>query len=188
VKKGRPGERYLVRGKSEMNRISDRGRISRTVLTFLVSFGCIGCDQVTKSLAKQGLAKSGPISFLHDVFRLQYAENSGGFLSLGADSPEALRHWVFVFVVGVLLAGLLIFLITSKKTSSAQSIALSLLLGGGVANLIDRVCNEGRVIDFMNMGIGSFRTGVFNVADIAISVGGIWLLTDSIKRSDKRVD
>jgi len=50
--------------------------------------------------------------------------------------------------------------------------------------LIDRILNEGRVVDFMNMGIGSLRTGIFNIADIAITFGVIWLIVISI--ADKR--
>lgn len=58
--------------------------------------------------------------------------------------------------------------------------------GGGVGNLIDRIFNEGRVIDFMNIGVGSLCTGVFNVADIAISFGVVWRFTISFKASEKK--
>ena len=77
--------------------------------------------------------------------------------------------------MGFFLAGMLVLLMTSTKIPKVESIALSLMLGGGVGNLIDRISNEGRVMDFMNLSIGSLRTGIFNVADIAILVGGIWL-------------
>jgi signal peptidase II len=58
----------------------------------------------------------------------------------------------------------------------------ALVLSGGIGNLIDRIGNEGRVIDFMNLGIGSWRTGVFNVADIVILGGGIWLFAQVMKK------
>ncbi|MFA7061088.1 MAG: signal peptidase II [Pedobacter sp.] len=109
------------------------------------------------------------------------AENPGAFLSLGAGSPESIRFWVFTLIVGLILAGLLVYLLTSKNNSRARIISLSLVLGGGIGNLIDRVFNEGRVIDFMNIGIGSLRSGVFNVADIAISCGVVWLCVNSLR-------
>jgi signal peptidase II len=158
----------------------------RALLTVFVLLTCVGCDQVTKGIARQWLAGSGAVSFLHDIFRLQYTENPGGFLSLGANMPENLRYWVFIIFVGSFLAGLLVFIIRSRKTYKSGSIALTLMLGGGIGNLIDRVCNEGRVIDFMILGIGPLRTGVFNVADMAVSLGSIWLLVHSIRTMERK--
>jgi signal peptidase II len=169
-----------------MNRIPDMRLAERALLVFSVLFSCVGCDQVTKNLARQCLAESEVLSFLNDIFRLQYTENPGGFLSLGADIPENLKYWVFTIFVGFFLAAILVFLIRSRGMSKAQRIAASLLLGGGVGNLVDRIFNEGRVIDFMNLGIGSLRTGVFNVADIAIIVGGVWLFANSIQTLEEK--
>lgn len=109
-----------------------------------------------------------------------------GATRLGAGTPENVRFWVFIFFVGVFLAGMLVYLLASAKSSKAQIISLSLVAGGGVGNLIDRIFNEGRVIDFMNIGIGSLRTGVFNVADIAISFGVVWLCAISFTVSKKK--
>jgi len=53
--------------------------------------------------------------------------------------------------------------------------------------LIDRIFNEGRVIDFMNIGIGSLRTGIFNVADIAITLGVMWIILSSIIEKRQQV-
>jgi signal peptidase II len=57
-----------------------------------------------------------------------------------------------------------------------RTLACALLLGGAIGNLIDRVRFDGLVIDFMNLGIGPLRTGIFNVADVAISVGAVLLI------------
>lgn len=155
--------------------------IKRTLLIAPVLLSCVGCDQATKNLARHCLANSEPVTFLNEMFRLQYAENPGAFLSLGAASPENIRFWVFTLIVGLFLAGMLIFLLASKNNSKAQIISLSLVLGGGIGNLIDRIFNDGHVIDFMNIGIGSFRSGVFNIADVAISCGVVWLCAISFK-------
>lgn len=157
----------------------------RALLIVLVLFACVGCDQLTKSIARHTLAASEPIPFLNDLFRLQYVENRGAFLSLGANIPEHLKYWILVVVVGIALGGMLVYLLTSRKLTRVRSAALSLVLAGGLGNLIDRILNDGRVIDFMNLGIGSLRTGIFNVADIAIAVGGLWLLVDAMRRPQK---
>jgi len=61
-------------------------------------------------------------------------------------------------------------------------VARSLVLSGGLGNLVDRIINDGRVIDFMNIGIGSLRTGIFNVADVYITVGVVVLVFQSLQR------
>jgi signal peptidase II len=149
--------------------------VQRWLLIAPVILSCVGCDQVTKGLARQGLAHAEPIAFFNNMVRLQYAENPGAFLSLGAGSSEHTRFWIFTLVTGFILAGMLIYLVSSATNSMSKIIALSLVFAGGTGNLIDRVFNEGRVIDFLNVGIGTLRTGVFNVADIAISFGVVWL-------------
>jgi len=160
--------------------------VKRALLIAPVLLSCVGCDQITKNLARQGLANSEPIAFLNNIFRLQYAENPGAFLSLGAGSPVNIRFWLFTLIVGMFLAGMLVYLLVSPNNSKAKMISLSLVVGGGVGNLIDRIYNEGHVIDFMNIGIGSLRTGVFNVADIAISCGVVWLFAIFFKASNKK--
>ncbi|ABQ25728.1 signal peptidase II [Geotalea uraniireducens] len=160
--------------------------VKRTLLIAPVLLSCVGCDQVTKNIARHGLANSEPIAFLNNIFRLQYAENPGAFLSLGAGSPENIRFWVFTFFTGIFLACMLVYLLVSPNNSKVKMISLSLVVGGGIGNLIDRIFNDGCVIDFMNIGIGSLRTGVFNVADIAISFGVVWLFAISFKASKKK--
>ena len=61
-------------------------------------------------------------------------------------------------------------------------VAWSLVLSGGLGNLVDRIINDGRVIDFMNIGIGSLRTGIFNVADVYITVGVVVLVFQALQR------
>lgn len=153
----------------------------RLLLIVPVLFSCVGCDQMTKNFARQSLATSGPISYFDNILRLQYTENPGAFLSIGAGSSENMRFWLFIILIGIFLVGMLVYLMASSNSSKPQTIALSLVVGGGISNLIDRILNEGRVIDFMNVGIGPLRTGIFNVADIAITIGVVWIIVISIK-------
>jgi signal peptidase II len=135
---------------------------------------------MAKVTAKHYLAVS-PISYLSGLLRLQYVENPGAFLSAGANLPEGGRFWVFTIFTGLGLAGLLLFVATSRRLNLTQVIALSLMIGGGAGNLIDRIFNHGAVIDFLNLGVGSLRTGVFNAADVQIVVGITVLLLQGLQ-------
>ena len=131
-------------------------------------------DQITKIWAAAKLPLE-PWSYLGDLFRLQFAKNTGAFLSLGADLSENARFWIFVVAVGGLIVAMTIYLFKSNALSSLEVWAFSLAISGGIGNLIDRIM-LGYVRDFMNMGIGSLRTGIFNVADVAISSAAVLLV------------
>jgi signal peptidase II len=146
-------------------------KLHKFYIVLLVIATSVGCDQVSKDIAKENLKYSEPISYFGNTFRLQYAENSGAFLSLGSELSENIRTYLFTFVSGGLLVGLLLYILVNHQFSWRQVIALSLILGGGSGNLLDRILNDGHVIDFMNMGIGSIRTGIFNIADVLIMTG-----------------
>jgi signal peptidase II len=141
----------------------------RVALVALVMVSTVGCDRVTKHMATALLADQPAQSFLADSVRLVYAENTGGFLSLGAGLPAVARTSLFTVVTGLFLVVLLVTLLRSRWSSS-RALGLALLIAGGGSNWIDRVVS-GRVVDFMNLGVGWLRTGIFNVADVAIMVG-----------------
>ncbi|MEO1271859.1 MAG: signal peptidase II, partial [Myxococcota bacterium] len=111
------------------------------------------------------------MSFLGDTFRLQYAENKGAMLSLGASLPEEARFWVFQVGIGLLLLVALGAALMWRQLNGVAIVGVALMVGGGVSNLMDRILYDGVVVDFMNLGVGGLRTGIFNVADIAIMVG-----------------
>ena len=151
----------------------------RLLLILAILFSCVGCDQVTKSVAKTYLTETRTIVLLGDTVRLQLAKNYGAFLSLGSSMGEASNGMLMSVVVGAVLAGLLIYLFVSKPQNPIVAAAVALIVGGGVSNLIDRVRYGGYVVDFLNVGIGSLRTGIFNVADMAIMAGVVlWLFSD----------
>ncbi|MFT5197333.1 MAG: signal peptidase II, partial [Candidatus Promineifilaceae bacterium] len=91
--------------------------------------------------------------------------------SLGATLPAWLRTLIFTGLVSLFLIYLLYFLLSDKKLSGRAVAFGSMMFAGGVGNLIDRIFYEGGVIDFLNVGIGNLRTGIFNVADMAIMAG-----------------
>jgi signal peptidase II len=148
-------------------------RMRRSALVFLAGM-TIGCDQGTKKLAATLLADKPVQSFFGDVLRLLYAENSGGFLGLGANLPPAWRTLLFTAGTGVFLA-LSVILLLRCKWPFGRMMGLTLFIAGGASNWIDRAV-RGSVVDFMNIGFGALRTGIFNVADMAIMAGAALLL------------
>jgi signal peptidase II len=142
---------------------------------------CVGCDQVTKTAAQIHLPSSQPIYVMGDVFRFQYAINRGAFMGLGAGLSHPVRFWALIVFAGVALIGMLRFVWVSQELNQPVSIlGASLVIGGGLSNLIDRLLNNGAVVDFMNMGVGNLRTGIFNLADVAIMFGAGILLAWSL--------
>jgi len=139
----------------------------------LLAFLIVVIDQMTKSISREQL-RTAPMSFFGDLFRLQHAENPGAFMSFGDALAPDLRFGLFVIGVAIFLVAAGYFIIKKIESDFQISMALSFIFAGGIGNLIDRAV-KGSVTDFMNIGIGSLRTGVFNVADMSI-VGGVIFL------------
>jgi signal peptidase II len=150
--------------------------LQRIAVVSLTLLGCVGCDQVSKSAARTLLAAGDAQSFLGGSLRLELVENPGSFLSLGASLPDNLRFALFTAAVSALLIGLVGASLFARRLESWRVVALALVAGGGISNLIDRVLYHGRVTDFLNIGVGSLRTGIFNIADMAIMAGALLLL------------
>jgi signal peptidase II len=136
----------------------------------------IGCDRATKSLAVATLADGERRSFLADTVRLQYVENRGAFLGLGRDLGDRARFWLLLVGTGALLLVAATLTLRSPGRSVVEALAWALLVGGGLSNLADRALREGSVVDFLNVGLGPLRTGIFNVADVGITTGTVLLL------------
>ncbi len=143
--------------------------------------GLVLVDQISKLWAMQSLRFAPPISWLGDLFRLTYAENSGAFLSLGADWPAWARFVLMIGLNAVLLTCLAAVLWARPGIAWRWKLGWGLVLAGGVGNLIDRLLYQGHVIDFLNVGLGNLRTGIFNVADMYITLGIGWLFVVSLK-------
>jgi signal peptidase II len=147
----------------------------------------VGCDRVSKHFAAATLAGEPRQSFLADTVRLEYAENSGAFLSFGAEWPRAAQTAVFTFGTGLILCGMVAAAFRFRLSGPALA-GLALYFAGGASNLVDRVI-RGSVIDFMNVGVGPLRTGIFNVADMAILLGvAIFIVTHRADKAARSAD
>ena len=141
-------------------------------------------DQATKYLARMSLAHVPPRHF--GILTLLYTENRGAFLSLGSNFPESVRTAVFDIVVAVGLAVAMVVLLRGKL-QHGDDIAVAAIIGGGIGNLIDRLRFGGRVTDFLYLAAGPLHTGIFNVGDMAITFGVIWLMASWMFSTRRRI-
>ena len=144
------------------------------VIIFTLVF-VIYSDQYTKSIAQKYFFNLPPASFYSETLIFSYVENSSGFLGMVSEYPQYLQFFLLNICVPAILLYCLYYLFFKKNLSVLRITTLSIITGGGISNLLDRVINSGAVIDFMQIRIGLFRTGVFNLADIYI-IGGSFLL------------
>lgn len=146
----------------------------------------VALDQGTKYLAIQLLQGRGVISLLNDCLRFLLVENRGGFLSLGASLPEGLRNVIFLIVTSLFLLFFFLYTVFDRESTPLILYSSSAIIGGGVGNLIDRSLRDGAVVDFVNVGIGAVRTGIFNVADMAVLFGCIALFAGLVMTDGRK--
>ncbi len=132
-------------------------------------------DRATKIAAVALLPEGRRLSYAGDLFRLELLRNPGAFLGLGGALPEGVRAAIFTWGVAALTVGALVVALR-RGVARRTALAAALVGAGGLGNLWDRVALGGRVIDFLNVGVGPLRTGIFNVADMAITAGVVLLL------------
>jgi signal peptidase II len=145
-------------------------------IIILLVFTLLGCDQATKSFAKHQLQYSASVNLLGGFVRFQYAENQGYFLSIGSTLSESLRNLTTILLTVIVLIGLSIMLILAKTIKLPALIAFSLFIAGSLGNLIDRILNQGGVVDFLILGTKTLHTGILNAADLFITASIVILI------------
>ncbi|MFA6979224.1 MAG: signal peptidase II [Ignavibacteriaceae bacterium] len=154
--------------------------MKKILLICLSIFCLVGCDYSSKNIAKDKLKGQPVHSYLGGNIELVYAENSGGLLSLGNDLPNNLRVLIFKIFVTLAMCLLFFYTVLKKGIRKWSLVALILIISGGVGNLIDRIMNEGKVVDFIVMSLNNFHTGIFNIADVYVTIGIIILIFSEI--------
>ena len=134
----------------------------------------VGLDQWTKQLAIAHLQGAPEEYYLGGLLRLTYTQNTGAFLSLGSDLGPIWRMIMLNVMPALLVVGLLWYIFREKKLRALMVIGLSLIVGGGLSNIIDRIA-YGYVVDMLHLKAGGLQTGIFNVADMAI-MGGMFVM------------
>jgi signal peptidase II len=135
------------------------------------------CDRMTKWVISQKIALSDSVDVIPGVFRLTHVQNQGAAFGLFADSPSEWKVAMLILFSVAALAVVSALLWKNGNALNATAIALSLVFGGALGNLWDRVVS-GRVIDFLDFYFGSHHWPAFNIADSAIVVGALLLLSE----------
>ena len=147
----------------------------KVALLFGLAALVVVADLWTKVAFERAFFGQPTLNLLGGTVRVGFVLNTGVFLSLGhALAPET-RFWLFVVGVGGVLLLLVGLTVKDARFRASEVAAVAAIVGGGVGNLVDRV-RLGAVRDFLNVGIGPLRTGIFNLADVAIPFGGIALI------------
>ena len=126
-------------------------------------------DQISKLLAKRFLEPTGDFPIINGILHLTYVENTGAAFGILKD-----HRWVFMSVSCAAVVALIVYLIVSRNSiGMLGGVSLSMIIGGGIGNMIDRVLS-GFVIDFINFELINFA--VFNIADSAVCIGAVLLI------------
>jgi signal peptidase II len=129
-------------------------------------------DQITKQLVVRELAWFDVVPVI-DHLNLVHMRNTGAAFSMMSNAPPAM----FVLLGTVVSVGILIWLRRNPQGQTILATALTLIMGGALGNVIDRV-TRGHVVDFIDFYVGSWHFAAFNVADTAISIGTALLIVD----------
>jgi len=157
-------------------------------------FGIIGpvvfLDVVSKFLVEQNMRVYQQIDVIGDYFRLTYIHNPGA--AFGIHLGEHSRI-IFLVLSLVALGALAAMYWSTPARDRVRLSAIALICAGAIGNLIDRIRSEQGVVDFLDVGIGDLRWPVFNVADIAVTTGAIFLALslwqeDQYPEEDRRAD
>jgi len=159
------------------NAYSSPGANRARAIHFLIAVLVVAADRWTKRLAATRISLYEHIQVIPGFFRLTHTENTGAAFSLFADSPA---HWKTVALIAFSVVAMVIVTILLWKQNhplTLTGIGLSLILGGAVGNLWDRLAS-GRVVDFLLFYVRQYQWPVFNLADSSIVIGACLLVIE----------
>jgi len=139
-------------------------------------------DQVSKWLMASWLSLYESVAVM-PFFNLTMAHNTGAAFSFLAQAG-GWQRWFFVSLTAMISLGLFVWLKKLSVNAKLEAVAISLILGGALGNVIDRFYH-GYVIDFLDVYYGSYHWPAFNIADSAIVIGATLLIIDSFRSKPK---
>lgn len=149
------------------------------IIALSVIAAAVFADQLTKFLAVKFLEPIPTCPLFEGVLHLTYHENRGAAFGMLADN-----RWIFMSVSVIMIVGLLIYLLLGKCENMLYTVSLSMIIGGGIGNMIDRIA-LGYVVDFIDFRLINFA--IFNGADSFVCVGSgllvLALVLDIIKEA-----
>jgi len=149
------------------------------ILTIVLT---IAVDQISKIIVRTYVVPSERSNIIGSYFTLHNVENAGAFLGMGSDLSPLLKFILLLILPIVVLSFVTYHIFKDKSLDTLSVFAFASIIGGGIANVFDRVV-YGSVTDFFHIDLGGvFRTGIFNMADLSVTTGMILLLMVSFKK------
>lgn len=144
-------------------------------ISLLIIFNIV-IDRVSKLFVEAKMNLGQEIELIGHKFILKYVKNEGAFLGMGSDLNPTLRILLLLVLPVVVLAYVTYYILKTKDMDKLSLIAFCCIIGGGIANVFDRLA-YGEVTDFFFIDLGGvFRTGIFNVADMSVTFGLLALI------------
>lgn len=148
------------------------------MLYFAVAALVVILDQASKRLVWETFQYRGGVEVIDNFLRISLSKNRGAVFGIMSNATQLL------LVVTIISIGVLgFFAYRMRYAPASKRICLGLILGGAFGNLIDRLA-AGEVLDFIDMGIGTYRWPTYNVADIAVTIGAVLLILGYILHPD----
>jgi len=148
--------------------------LGRILILLLILFNT-GCDQLTKLVVREHIDYDEQIPVIKNHFTILKVENTGAFLSSGESLPVPVKFLFLSLLPLFILSYALYFLMVKRNLNRLLIVGISCIIGGGLGNLYDRMV-FGSVTDFLHLDFIVFQTGVFNLADLSISLGTLLIL------------
>ncbi len=138
-------------------------------------------DQLSKFLIRQNVDQYSEIKLIGDYFILTNVENSGAFLGMGSDFSPFIKTIFLLILPVIVLICIMVYVYRDKQIDKISLIGFCFIIGGGIANIYDRIL-YGSVTDFLFIDLGGiFKTGIFNIADLSVTIGMTLILLMSFK-------
>ena len=159
-------------------------KLSRSVLIILLIIVNVALDQISKFWIRANVETNELINLIGDKFIMTKVENKGAFLGMGSDLNPTIRLIVLLILPSAVLLFVLRYVFINKSIDKLSLIGFCCIIGGGLANLYDRIV-YGEVTDFLHIDLGGvFRTGIFNIADMSVMFGMGLLIYANFKHKE----
>ena len=157
--------------------IEKKRNISISIIIALSIF----LDQISKILIRNNVEQYSDIKLIGEYFILTNVENSGAFLGMGSGFSPIMKSVFLIILPIIVLISIIIYVYRDKEIDKVSLIGFSIIIRGGIVNIFDRII-YGSVTDFLFIDLGGiFKTGIFNIADLAVTTGMILILLMSFK-------
>jgi len=159
----------------------------RSIFIIITIIANIAFDQISKFWVRTDVIAGSESKIIGDYFTLHNVENAGAFLGMGSDLNPTIKLIVLLILPVVVLGLVTLHLFREKNMDRLTLIGFACIIGGGLANMYDRLL-YGSVTDFFHIDLGGiFKTGIFNMADLSVTTGMIMIVTASFIYRKKEV-